>query len=48
MLEIFNSGLSAKAEKLQQMLLSIDNTESSEGKEKRQELISNAHKETYI
>jgi hypothetical protein len=48
MLEIFNSGLRAKAEKLQQLLLTIDNPESSEGKEKRQELISNAHKETYI
>lgn len=48
MLEIFNSGIRAKAEKLQQMLLSIDKPESNEGKQKREELISNAHKESYV
>lgn len=48
MLDIFNSGLRAKAEKLQQMILSIDNPGSNEAQEKRQELISNANKETYI
>ena len=47
MLEVFNSGLRAKAEKLQELLLSIDKPESIEGKQKREELISNAHKESY-
>jgi hypothetical protein len=48
MLDIFNSGLRAKAEKLQQMLLDIDKPESPEGQEKRQQIISYANSEKYV
>lgn len=46
-LDIFYSGLCAKAEKLQQLLLDIEEPESPEGQRKRNQIISYAHSEIY-
>lgn len=47
MLDVFNSGLVAKAEIIQELLLKIENPSSDEGQKKRQDIINHACSESY-
>lgn len=48
MIAVFNAGLRAKAEKLQQLLLDIEDPNSEEGKETRSRIINNANNESFV
>lgn len=48
MLDVFHAGLCAKAEKVQQMLLDIENPSSPEGQQKRDRVISHICTEVFV